>query len=74
MAVHIFRAGLAGRLLFPRAILSDASFRSTGISLWIKKEKEEKERDEFVSRECSTKHLSAGREDDEQIAGEYHHT
>lgn len=31
MAVHIFRAGLTGKLLFPEEILSYISFRSTTI-------------------------------------------
>lgn len=37
MAVHIFRVRLAGTLLFPEAILSYITFRSTTIYLFKKK-------------------------------------
>lgn len=41
MAVHIFRVGLTGKLLFPEEILSYINFRSTAIYL-LKKKKERK--------------------------------
>lgn len=61
MAVHIFRAGLTGKLLFPEEILFYINFRSTAIYL-LKKPKQ------FIS-------LWAGMENRNiQKAGKYHYT
>lgn len=42
MAVHIFRVGLTGKLLFPEEILSYINFRSTAIYLLKKKKRKKK--------------------------------
>lgn len=59
MAVHIFRVRLAGTLLFPEAILSYITFRSTTIYLFKKKKNKNYQ---FISRECSTKHTPISRD------------
>lgn len=68
MAVHIFRAGLTGKLLFPEEILSYISFRSTTIystTIYLLKKKK---RNQFIS-------LWAGMENKNlQKAGKYHCT